>query len=237
MFARLGARAVVAVAAPAAALCDARPTPAERCVLDDRRRRERVLRRYLQSEGAALYRKHCQGAERSRTCAAARDLIADRSHTLSHPDGTTRHHLEHYHERARSVWNRRPGKTTSLVRGPILATTAEDPCGTSRSRLSVRRSVSAGHGCTRCTPDAATACAEACAAARADRVVEVGAGRGHWAAKLAAKGLEVRAFDDGSDVPAAGAEDVYEIERGSGGDLGGNETSQCLQAALSLSAA
>ena len=53
----------------------------------------------------------------------------------------------------------------------------------------------ARHGCTRCTPEAVAACAAF------PRIVEIGAGRGHWARALGDAGVAVEAYDDGSALP------------------------------------
>ena len=67
----------------------------------------------------------------------------------------------------------------------------------------------ARHGCTRCTPEAVAACAEF------PRIVEIGAGRGHWARALRDAGVAVEAFDDGSALPGRGAA-VFPVKRGDG---------------------
>ena len=71
------------------------------------------------------------------------------------------------------------------------------------------------HGCTRCTRQAVEAAA---AASRGRPVVEVGAGRGHWAKALSDAGLEVSAFDDGSAVPGGGADPLFPVRRGGGSE-------------------
>jgi len=67
----------------------------------------------------------------------------------------------------------------------------------------------ARHGCTRCTPEAVAACAEF------PRIVEIGAGRGHWARALRDAGVAVEAYDDGSALPGRGAP-VFPVARGDG---------------------
>ena len=67
----------------------------------------------------------------------------------------------------------------------------------------------ARHGCTRCTPEAVAACAEF------PRIVEIGAGRGHWARALRDAGVAVEAYDDGSALPGRGAA-VFPVNRGDG---------------------
>ena len=67
----------------------------------------------------------------------------------------------------------------------------------------------ARHGCTRCTPEAVAACAEF------PRIVEIGAGRGHWARALRDAGVAVEAYDDGSALPGRGAA-VHPVVRGDG---------------------
>lgn len=70
------------------------------------------------------------------------------------------------------------------------------------------------HGCTRCTEEAVAACARSATA-----VVEIGAGRGHWAKALADAGLCVAAYDDGSAVPAAAkGAPLHPVHRGDGAD-------------------
>ena len=67
----------------------------------------------------------------------------------------------------------------------------------------------ARHGCTRCTPEAVAACTAF------PRIVEIGAGRGHWARALGDAGVAVEAFDDGSALPGRGAA-VFPVVRGDG---------------------
>ena len=67
----------------------------------------------------------------------------------------------------------------------------------------------ARHGCTRCTPEAVAACAAF------PRIVEIGAGRGHWARALGDAGVAVEAFDDGSALPGRGAQ-VFPVAMGDG---------------------
>ena len=155
---------------------DLLPTKEDKKLLRERRAREDRLQAYIKGDALALYRAKCHGGqERSRACAAARELIEARSHALMHPPAATAHSLKHYHLR---------------------------------------------HGCTRCTPAAADAAAAAIARTKASRVVEVGAGRGHWAAALERRlGADnILAFDDGSAVPSAGAPDVFPVVRGDAAD-------------------
>jgi len=67
----------------------------------------------------------------------------------------------------------------------------------------------ARHGCTRCTPAAVEVCR------KFPQIVEIGAGRGHWARALRDAGVAVEAYDDGSALPGRGAA-VFPVIKGDG---------------------
>ncbi|KAH8098125.1 hypothetical protein JL720_1052 [Aureococcus anophagefferens] len=78
---------------------DLLPTKEDKQLLRESAREDR-LQAYIKGDALALYRAECHGGqERSRACAAARDLIEARSHALMHPPAATAHSLKHYHLR------------------------------------------------------------------------------------------------------------------------------------------
>ena len=93
------ATAALAGAAPAAvALCATMtPNAAEQALLRERATREEQVQSYVRGEALQMYISHCRGAERSHRCAVARAEIANRTHALSHPPGTTPQSLSFYH--------------------------------------------------------------------------------------------------------------------------------------------